>query len=394
MTHKNLTVDMGGVTISDEQVLLVNKVLKSGRLTYGPVTQEFERLWAKMHEVKYALFCNSGTSALQVAIHALKEKYKWQDGDEVIIPALTFVATMNIVLHNNLKPVFVDVHDKTFNIDPLKIEAAITKKTRAIVPVHLLGQPADMIAIMKIAKKYKLKVVEDSCETVGATLHGKYVGSFGDIGCFSTYASHLVVTGVGGFCTTNDADLAIRIRGLYNHGRDGIYNSIDDDDKDSIKMISSRFRFVHSGYSYRCTELEGALGIGHIKRFSKELSKRRDIVKRYTNALQRLFDSGVLIKPEVIEGATHSHMLYPIVLRSKKDRDDMMLHLEKNGVMTRYMMPLLNQPIVRSLFGNMDKKYPVSARLNDQAMLIGCHQELSDEQVTHVIRTIYSFFHI
>ncbi len=386
------TVDMGGVTISKDQIEMVNKVLKSGRLTYGPVTQEFERLWAELHETKYALFCNSGTSALQVALHALKEKYHWNDGDEVIVPALTFVATINIVLHNNMKPVFVDVDPLTFNMDASQIEKAITKRTRVILPVHLLGQPADMIRIMEIAKKKRLRVIEDSCETVGATLFGKSVGSFGDIGCFSTYASHLIVTGVGGFCTTNDPDLAIRIRGLYNHGRDGIYNSIDDDDKDSLKMIDRRFRFVHSGYSYRCTELEAAVGIGHIHRFRKELDRRNEVALSYREGFQPLVEKGYLLSYGRLYGSTHSYMLYPIVCRNKKTRDTLMVYLEKHGVMTRYMMPLLNQPIMRKTFGNLDKKFPVSARLNNTAMLIGCHQELTDDQVAHVIKTVRLFF--
>src|SRR3990167_8519568 len=144
MITKNLMVDMGGFTLSRDQKQRVNEVLESGRLTYGPVTQEFENLWAKMHHVQYALFCNSGTSALQVALHTLKDTFHWNNDDEVIVPALTFVATINIVLHNIMKPVFVDVDKLTFNIDPSKIEAAITPKTKCIIVVHLLGQPADM----------------------------------------------------------------------------------------------------------------------------------------------------------------------------------------------------------------------------------------------------------
>lgn len=383
---------MGNVEIYPEQVELVNEVLKSGRLTYGPMTQEFERLWAKMHQTKYALFCNSGTSALQVALHALKEKYHWNDGDEVIMPALTFVATMNIIIHNNMKPVFVDVNMLTNNIEPRKIEDAITKKTRAIIVVHLLGQPANMPEIMKIVKKHHLRVIEDSCETVGASIEGKMVGSWGDIGCFSTYASHLVVTGVGGFCTTNNDDLAIRIKGLYNHGRDGVYNSIDDDDKNSIAMIASRFKFVHSGYSYRCTELESAVGIGHMMRFPEELKRRQKIAEMYINKLKFLEDMGVIFLPYVIEGATHSYMLFPIVCETKYTRDRLMVFLEDHNIMTRYMMPLLNQPIVRRLYGNMDKKFPIAASLDNRALLIGCYPSLTDKQVNHVIKTIKNYF--
>jgi perosamine synthetase len=143
--------------VNRKQKKLIKQVLKSGRLTYGDKTRELEERFAKLHGVKYALFTSSGTAALKIALHALKDKYKWKDGDEVIIPAVTFVATMNVVIMNNLQPVLVDVKEDTVNIDPELIEQAITKKTRAILPVHLLGQPAAMKAIVAIAKKHELK---------------------------------------------------------------------------------------------------------------------------------------------------------------------------------------------------------------------------------------------
>src|SRR3990167_1202047 len=159
-------VQLADWKVAPEQEKLISEVLKSGRLTYGDKTRELEEEFAKIHNWKYALFTSSGTAALQVIIHAFKEKYGWKDGDEIIIPAVTFVATMNVVLMNNLKPVLVDVRMSTVNIDTDLIEKAITKKTRAILPVHLLGQPADMADIKKIARKHKLKVIEDSCETM------------------------------------------------------------------------------------------------------------------------------------------------------------------------------------------------------------------------------------
>lgn len=385
------TIDMGGITISSLQKKLVNKCLDDNRLSYGNMTRQFEREWAKMHGVKYALFCNSGTSALQVAIHALKDKYGWKDGDEVIIPATTFVATMNVVLHNNLKAVFVDVEPDYFNLDPKKIEKAITKKTKAIIAVHLLGQPAQMDKIMKIARKYKLKVIEDSCETVGVTYKGKPVGSWGDVSCFSTYASHLVVTGVGGFTCTNDPDLATRIKGLYNHGRDGIYHSIDDDDKNSIQMMNSRFRFIHSGYSYRCTELESALGVGHLKRFGKELKKRQKNAAYLIKGLSDLEDKGLLCLPHIHPKATHSYMLFGIVCTGNV-RNDLMVFLEKNHIMTRYAMPLLNQPIVEKLYGNIQKKYPISELFIKYAFLIGIHSELTKEDLDYVIKKFHEYY--
>lgn len=387
-----MKIEMAGFHISPLQHKLVNQVLKSERLSYGKMTQEFERQWAKLHGVKYALFCNSGTSALQVALHALKDKYGWKDGDEVIIPALTFVATMNVVLHNNLKPVFVDV-DEYFNIDPAQIESKITKKTRCIIPVHLFGQPAQMDEITRLARKHNLRVVEDSCETVASTYASKPVGGWGDIGCFSTYASHLVVTGVGGFATTNNADLALRIKGLYNHGRDGIYNSIDDNKK-GTQIIKSRFNFVHSGYSYRLTELESALGIGHLKRFKSELKKRRVNATYLTKRLTFLENREFLFLPEVHPKVTHSWMLYPILLTPEVDREKFLKFLEENGIMTRYAMPLLNQPIVKKIFGDIEKDYPNAEYVDKHGFLIGMSPDLTKKQLDYIVEKFKEYYEL
>jgi perosamine synthetase len=383
-----MKIDMADVTISPLQKRLVNECLDNNRLSYGKMTREFEKEWAKMHKIKYALFCNSGTSALQVSIHALKEKYDWQDGDEILCPALTFVASMNVILHNQMKPVFVDIEPDYFSMDADKIEEVLTKKTKAILVVHLLGHPALMDKIMKIAKKYKLKVIEDSCEVVAATFNKQSVGSFGDVSCFSTYASHLVVTGVGGFACTNDPDLAVRIKGLYNHGRDGVYNSIDDDDKNSIQMINNRFNFIHSGYSYRATELESALGIGHMKRFAVELKERRENAKYLTKKLKGLEGLGYLILPRIHPLATHSFMLYGIVLSGGVPRKPILDYLEKHKIATRYMMPLLNQPIVKQLFGEIEDKYPVAKYMDDNAFLVGIHSGLDFKDLDYLAENL------
>ncbi|HDY86865.1 MAG TPA: DegT/DnrJ/EryC1/StrS family aminotransferase [bacterium] len=382
-------IEPGTVSISDRQKELVNKVLDSTRLTYGPMTQRFEKEWAEMHQVRHALFCNSGTSALQVGIHALKDKYGWKDGDEILMPAVTFVASMNVVLHNNLKPVFVDIEPKYFSIDPNRIKQKINNRTKAIMVVHLLGHPALMDEIMNIAKQYNLKVIEDSCETVAAIFDGKPVGSFGDISCFSTYASHIVTTGVGGFACTNDDDLAVRIKGLYNHGRDGIYHSIDDDNSSKIDMIKSRFNFIHSGYSYRLTELEAALGLGHLDRIRPELIKRQENADQLITQLRSLEDDNLLTLPVVHSRATHSFMLFPIVLGATVDREKVLHYLEDNGVMTRFIMPLLNQPIVKKMFGDIEKNYVITEIVDRKGFLVGIHQGLNRDDIEYMARYIY-----
>ena len=201
-------IGVGGLELTKYEKDLVNQVLDSNRLTYGPMSKKFEKEFARMHDVKHALFMNSGTSALHIALAALKDRNGWKDGDEVIVPSVTFVASSNIILHNKMNPVFVDVESSTFNIDPYLIEQKITSKTRAIVVVHLLGLPANMKPILEIAKKYNLEIIEDSAECMFAKYDGKSVGSIGTIGCFSTYVAHFLVTGVGGLATTNNPDIA------------------------------------------------------------------------------------------------------------------------------------------------------------------------------------------
>ena len=238
-------IGVGTQIINDKAKKYINEILESKRISYGPFLKKFEQEFAKIHGAKFAIASSSGTSALQVAIQGLKELNDWKDGDEIIVPSVTFVATMNIVLHNNLKPVIIDVDKNYYEINPELIEEKITKRTRAIIPVHLFGQPCDMEPIMKIAKKHNLKVIEDSCETMFAKYKGKFTGTFGEIGCFSTYVAHLISTGVGGINTTNDPLLAVKLRSLFNHGRDAIYISIDDvknkSDKEFKEIIQKRF---------------------------------------------------------------------------------------------------------------------------------------------------------
>lgn len=269
-------VEMADWHVTRRQLRLVKQVLKSGRLTYGDKTRELEEKFAEIHGVKYALFTSSGTAALKIALHALKDKYGWKDGDEVIVPAVTFVATVNVVRMNNLIPVLVDVEKETVNIDPEEIEKAITSRTVAIMPVHLLGQPANMRAIMGIAKKHNLKVVEDSCETM-------FVNKVkGDIACFSTYLAHLLVTGIGGFITTNDKQLATVMRSMMFHGRDESYLNIDDNPTD----ISKRFWFPRFGYSDRMTELEAALGLADLDNWQDMIMWRQDMARRLAKGLK------------------------------------------------------------------------------------------------------------
>lgn len=388
-----LKVTVGDLKLGAQEKAYLNQVIDNNRLSYGPFTQRFEAMFAEMHDCRYAVFCNSGTSALHIALAALKIVHGWEDGDEVLVPAVTFVATSNVVLHNRLTPVFVDVDPLTYNIDPAKIEEKITPRTRAILPVHLLGLPADMGAIDAIARRHGLNVVEDSCETMFANCRGRKVGSWGDIGCFSTYIAHYIVTGVGGLATTNDPELAILLKSLMNHGRDSIYLSIDDDDgcdrQKLFEIAARRFRFEHIGHSFRCTEMEAAIGLAQLERKDEIIARRTEIARQYREKLAGLED--VLQLPTVPADRDHVFMLFPLVLRDGSKRG-IVNHLEQAGIETRDLLPLLNQPIYQKMFGDLEPQYPVARWLNRCGFYIGCHQYITDADIDDVVDVTYSYF--
>lgn len=386
-------IGVGSIQVGPRERKYLNQVIRTNRLSYGPMSRKLEAQWARVHDSGFSIFCNSGTSALHLALAALKEKYNWKDGDEVLVPAVTFVATSNIVLHNNMKPVFVDVDPLTYNIDPKLIEAKITRRTRAMIPVHLLGLPCDMTPIMAIARKHRLRVIEDSCETTFARYKGKAVGSFGDIGCFSTYVAHYIVTGVGGFATTSNKDLAVRLRSLMNHGRDSIYISIDDDKgaagKRLNEIVKKRFSFVSLGHSFRCTELEAAIGLGQMEQKTAIARARKANAKRLTESLRAVEDKIQL--PTIPKDREHMFMMYPIVVR-KGTKTGLVRYLEKKNIETRDMLPLTNQPVYKKLFPGLEQRYPVARWLNKCAFYVGCHQDVRKAEIDYIARQVRAYY--
>lgn len=373
----------------------VNKALDDNRLSYGPFAKRFEKLFAEEVSRKYAIISNSGTSGLEVALAAMKKKYKWQDGDEVLVPAITFIASSNVIIHNNLKPVFVDVEPDYYCIDPTKIKEKITKRTKAIMPVHLFGQSADMKAILKIAKKHKLKTIEDSCETMLVDYNKKPVGSLGDVSVYSTYIAHIITTGVGGMVTTNNKKLAEMMQSMMFHGRDNIYLNIDDDDTKNKKKLSNlierRFQFIHVGYSYRITEMEAALGVAELEdkvNIKKQEQKSGELLIKHLSEF-----SDYLQLPVTRPNAEHIYMLFPIVIKDKRiKRDDLLLFLEANGIETRLFFPLLSQPIYKKLYGQLEKNYPVAKHLVKRGFIIGSHRYVDGKMAKQVASVFRKYF--
>jgi perosamine synthetase len=385
---------VGCLAISPQEKRYVRQVLDNNRLSYGPFSRKFEAQFARVHGCKYALMCNSGTSALRAAVACLKELEGWDAETEILVPAVTFVATSNVVIQNGLKPVFVDVHPTHYNIDPGKIEEKITPKTRAIIIAHLFGLPCDMDPILAIVRKHHLKMIEDSCETMFVRYRNKPVGSWGDIACFSTYVAHLIVTGVGGLAMTNNPDYAVVMRSLMNHGRDSIYLSIDDDQTNDPRRLSrvvqNRFKFVRLGYSFRATEMEAALGLGQLERKDQILAARQrnaSYLIRHLKPLEKF-----LQLPSWPSHSEHAFMMFPIVARKPEDKEKLVFFLEQNNIETRDMLPLINQPIYKKLFGDLEPQYPVATRINRQGFYIGCHQALKVRDLEYIVRKFGEFF--
>jgi dTDP-4-amino-4,6-dideoxygalactose transaminase len=396
LVRRTRQIGTGGAVISPYAKRLVNKVLDSGRLSYGPYLKRFESEFALMHERRFGISASSGTAALQVALHALKEHDRWKDGDEVLVPAVTFIATSNVVLHNNLRPVFVDIDPTTYNIDPRLIEARITPRTKAIMPVHLFGLSAEMLLIRRIARKHNLRIIEDSCESALVRYRGRPVGSMGDVSCYSMYIAHLVTTGVGGIILTNDSDLAVRCRSLVNHGRDAIYIAPDDDSGkrgDALReVVSRRFNFVSVGHSHRITEMEGALGVAQLRELPQTLKLRQRHAAQLLRGLAPYREH--LALPRWPAHTEHAFMMFPILVREESplERDTLVAHLEEWNIETRPIFPLLNQPVYKELFGDIEREYPVAERVVRDGFFIGCHPEMGHEDVDYVLAVCGKFF--
>lgn len=387
MNTSPIKVTLGDFTATPQMRILIAQVLDTGRLSYGPLSKRFEQEFAAYHNCAHGVLSNSGTSSLQVALQALKEINGWLDGDEVLVPALTFVATVNVVLHCRLTPVLVDVDRTWYAINPARIEAAVTPRTRCIMPVHPFGLAANMPAIMRIARLCNLKIIEDSCEAMGVDAGGQIVGSWGDVGCFSTYVAHFITGGVGGIGITNDPELASVMRSLVNHGID--LDELPSGQAYDPSWLGRNFCFSRIGHSFRVTEMEAALLLPQLATLPEMIVTRQIIAGLITERLQRHADH--LILPTTPPGWEHSYMVYPIVLRQER-KAAVMRTLRKNGIECRDMLPLTNQPCYAFSPGFNPFDYPVAQHINQHGFYIGCHQGLTIDHINHLDEVFADIF--
>ncbi len=387
-------IGVGYASVTELEKKYVLDALDSQRLSQGKYVAEFERKFAKMHGHRYGVMCNSGTGALHLALLALKEKYGWNDGDEALVPAITFIATSNAVIHAGLKPVFVEVDIHSYNMDPAEIEKRVTDRTRCIIPVHCFGMPCEMDKISQIAQKYGLRILEDCAESHFAKINGKTVGSFSDIMACSTYVAHTLTTGVGGVMCTSDTELAEILRSLVAHGRACTCERCIASDGRQVcpkrlkTDLDRRFTFVRLGYSYRVGEIEGALGLAQLERVDEIMDARH---KNAEYLIRGLEDVEKYIQlPRHPENIEHTYMMFPILVRpeSPRSKNEIVRHLESKNIETRPMLPLLNQPVYKELFGDIEKKYPNARYIDNNGFYIGCHHGLSTEELDCEIAAI------
>jgi dTDP-4-amino-4,6-dideoxygalactose transaminase len=296
--------------IHEQEIEAVVKVLRSGFLVQGEHVREFERQVAGYVGVREAVAVNSGTAALHLGLLALGIG----PGDEVILPDFTFPATANVVELVGAKPVLVDIDLATFNIDPKLVVPAITQRTRAIMPVHLFGQPAELQPILEISRQYGLKVIEDAACALGAEYRGRKCGSFGDVGCFSFHPRKPITTGEGGMVVTEDQDLSNRLRCLRNHG---------------MAEVGGRKQVELAGLNCRLTDFQGALGAVQMSRLDSIIKRRTELAQRYDRDLAEIAS---IARPVTLQGALHSWQSYVVRVSEDVDRDGLLSTLRRDGI--------------------------------------------------------------
>lgn len=344
----------------------INEVLESGRFILGPQVKALEEELAVYCETSHAVACNSGTDALQMALMTLHVG----PGDEVITTPFTFVATAEVIGLLGAKPVFVDIDPVTYNIDPGKIERAVSRKTRAIIPVHLYGQSADMDAINSIAKKHKLPVIEDACQAIGAAYKGRKVCSLGEMACLSFFPSkNLGAYGDGGMILTSDPELEKSLRIIANHGQDKRYHH-------SMLGINSRLDTIQAAILQ--------VRLRHLDDWSEA---RKDRAALYTELL-----SSLDIKTPVI-AETNTHVFHQYSIRVK-ERDRLQEHLQEAGIATaiHYPVPLHLQPAFEH-YGRGAGSLPVAESVAKEVLSLPMYPELEEEKIHYIVEQIAEFVH-
>ncbi len=357
--------------LGEEELANAMEAIKSGWISsQGKFILEFERKFAEYCGVRHGVATSNGTVALHLALKALGIR----EGDEVLVPALTFIATANTVAYCNARPILVDSDPKCWCIDPARIEERITARTRAIIPVHLYGHPSDMDAIADIARRHNLYVIEDAAEAHGALYRDRRVGSFGRVNCFSFFGNKIISTGEGGMCLTDDEDLAQRMRILRDHGMNP----------------NRRYWYDVVGFNYRMTNLQAAVGAAQVDRLDWLVSRRRQLAGWYHDAFRGLAEKGLITRPPEMPWAKSAYWMYSILLEDAfgTARDDLIVALKDKGIETRPLFyPLHLMPPYQ---GGDNRSFPVAEELSRKGLNLPSGPRVDEAEVARIANAVAS----
>ena len=350
--------------IGQDEISAVKAVLESGKLAAGENVTEFENLFADYCGSTHAVAVNNGTAALHAALLAADVGC----GDEVIVPAFSFFATASAVSMTGATPVFVDVNEETFNIDPLKVEGRITAKTKAVIGVHLFGQPFDVPGIQQVCESHNLTLVEDAAQAHGAMYNGEKAGGFGQFGCFSFYATKNMTTGEGGMVTTSEKVFSERLHLLINHGQ------------------SEKYLHTRIGYNYRMTDIAAAMGIVQLKKLEKFNNRRRKNAEYFDTHLK----VKGLLTPVVSPGMHHVYHQYVIRMTDEfpMNRADFIEYLKLKGIgsAVHYPIPIHHQPVYA--VANEPDSCPISTGLASSVLSLPVHPLLDQKELAYICEVI------
>jgi perosamine synthetase len=372
-------ITMSYPDITDADIRAVAEVLRSGRLALGPQAVAFERAVADYVGVRHGIAVSSGTAALHLLVRALDlgPGQGAEFAPEVLVPSFTFAASVNALLYEGCTPVFVDVEPETYNLDPADLARRVTPQTRAIMAVDIFGHPADWDAILAVAEAHDLRVIDDSCEALGAAYKGHadgrwhMIGSFGDAAAFAFYPNKQMTTGEGGMIVTDDDEIARLCRSMRNQGRGA---------------MGAWLAHERLGYNYRMDELSAALGMSQFRRLETFLEKRAAVAKLYTERLQAL--DGV--RPPVVKPhARMSWFVYVVTLAEGRNRDAVIEALAAQGIPARgYFAPIHTQPYIRARFGDLAGTLPVTEAIASRTLALPFHNHLSQADVEALVEAL------
>ena len=379
-------IPLSAPDITDADIEAVASVLRTPRLSLGPKLAEFESAMAAYVGVPHAVGVSSGTAGLHLALLALG----LGPGDEVIVPSFTFIAVANAVRYVGAHPVFAEIDSETLNLDSAAVEACITPRTRAVIIVHTFGRPADMPALLDLAGRYNLVIVEDACEAIGAEIDGRRVGSFGDVGVFAFYPNKQITTGEGGMVVTRHPEVARRVAALRNHGR---YESESAVSGPTPELADSWFEHAELGFNYRLSEMQCALGLGQLVRIYSILARREAIARRYCDLLCAVPD--VVLPVTDITGQRLSWFVFVVRLGmgfSQADRDGVMRKLAEHGVWAgRYFAPIHLQPAYSAWRGATH--LPITESVAVRTLALPFFNRITDNQIERVCAALQCALH-